>query len=109
MVDVTHFRKCSCPVILPVIPHMVNEGMAFPLLPCKCHVPTVESMLGAGRHHHFLHTCILCKSLALLLLAHVDGKWKVGIDSLVEISDFVAKIRLVDLCICGADVGDKLS
>ncbi len=81
----------------------------FPLLPCKHHVPTVESMLGDGHHHHFLgdgHTCVLCKSLALLLLAHVNGKWKVRIDSLVEISDVVV---LADLHICSADVGDKLS
>jgi hypothetical protein len=111
-VDVAHFYKCSCPMILPVVPHMVKEGTTFPLSPCKCHVPTVESMLGAGRHHHFFgdgHICVLCKSLALLLLARVDGKWKVRINSLVEISDLVVKIRLADLCICSADVGDELS
>jgi hypothetical protein len=86
--------------------------MAFPLLPCKHHVPTVESMLGSGHHHHFLrdgHTCILCDSLALLLLAHVDGKGKVGIDFLVEISDVAIKIRLADLCVHSVDVGDELS
>ncbi len=83
----------------------------FPLSPCKRHVSTVESMLGAGCHHHFLgdgHTWVLCKSLALLLLACVDGKWKVSINFLVEIGDVVIKIRLADLRVCGADVGDEL-
>ncbi len=83
----------------------------FPLSPSKHHVPTVESMLGSGCHHHFLgdgHTCFLCKGLALLLLARVDGKWKVEIDSLVEIGDVVVKIRLADLRICSGDVSDKL-
>jgi hypothetical protein len=46
--------------------------------------------------------------LALLLLAHVDGEWKVGIDFLIEIGDVVVKIRLADLGICSVDVGDKL-
>jgi hypothetical protein len=84
----------------------------FPLSPCKRHVPTVECMLGSGHHHHFLgdgHACVLCKSLALLLLACVDGKQKVGIDSLVEINDGVIKIRLADLCVSSVDVGDELS
>ncbi len=49
-----------------------------------------------------------CKSFALLLIAHVDSKWKVGIDSLVEISDVGVEIRLADLRVCSADVGDKL-
>jgi hypothetical protein len=99
-------------MILPVVPHMVKEGTKVLLLPCKHHVSTVESMLGFGHHHHFLgdgHTCVLCKNLALLLLARLDGKWKVGIDSLVEIGDVVVKIRLADLCVRSADVGDKLS
>ncbi len=99
-------------MILPVVPHMVKKGTTFPLLPCKRHVPTVESMLGAGCHHRFLgdgHTCVLYKSLVLLLLPHVDGKWKFRIDSLVEIGDVVIKIRLADLRVCSADVGDKLS
>jgi hypothetical protein len=64
-------------MILPVVPHMVKEGTTFPLSPCKNHVPTVESMFGAGRHHHFLgdgHTYVLCESLALLLLARVNGE-----------------------------------
>ncbi len=81
-------------------------------LPCKRHVPTVESMLGAGCHHRFLgdgHTCLLCKSLVLLLLAHVDIDWKFRIDSLVEIGDVVVKIRLDDLRVCSADVSVKLS
>ncbi len=68
-------------------------------------------MLGAGRHHHFLrdgHTCILCKILALLL-AHVDGKWKVRINSLDKIGDVVVEIRLADLRVCSAEVGDELS
>jgi hypothetical protein len=81
---------------------MVKEGMAFPISPCKHHVPTVECMLGSGRHHHFLedgHACILCKSLALLLLAPVDGKWRVGINSLVEIGDVVVEIRWL-ICAC---------
>ncbi len=67
----------------------------FSLTPCKHHVPTVESMLGPGCDHHFLgvgHACILCKCLALLLLARVDGKWKVGFNSLIEIGDVVIKI-----------------
>ncbi len=91
---------------------MVKEGMVFPLLPCELHVPTAESMLGSSRHHHFLgdgHACVLCKGLALLLLAREDGKWKVGINFLVEIGDVVVEIRLADLCICSADVGGKLS
>ncbi len=111
MVDVAHFCKCGRPMILPVVQRMVKEGTVFPFLPCKRHVPTAESMLGSGCHHHFLgdgHTCVLCKSLALLLLAHVDGKWKVGINSLVEIGDVVVKIRLADLHVCSADVGDEL-
>ncbi len=90
---------------------MVKEGAAFPLLPCKSHVPIVESMLGSGHHNHFLgdeHACVLCKGLALLMLAHVDCKWKVGIDSLFEINDVVVEIRLADLWICSADVGDEL-
>ncbi len=98
-------------MIFPVVPHMVKEGTTFPLLPCKRHVSTVESMLGAGRHHHFLgdgHTCVLCKSLSLLLLAHVYGKGEVRIDSLVEIGDVVVEIRLADLRVCSADVGDEL-
>ncbi len=69
-------------------------------------------MLGSGHHHHFLgdgHTCVLCKSLALLLFVHVDSEWKVGIASLVEIGDVVIKIRLADLCIRSVDVGDELS
>ncbi len=68
-------------------------------------------MLGSGHHHHFLgdgHACVLCKSLALLLLARVDGKWKLKIDSLLEIGDVVVKIRLADLGVCSADVGDEL-
>ncbi len=44
-----------------------------------------------------------------LLLAHVDGKQKVRIDSLVEIGDVVVEIRLADLRIYSADVGDELS
>ncbi len=75
-------------MVVPVVPHVLKEGMAFALLPCKHHVPTVESMLGPSCHHHFFgdgHACVLCKSLALLLLAYVDGKWKVWTDSLVEI------------------------
>ncbi len=75
----------------------------FPLSPCKHHVPIAESLLGASCHHHFLgngHTCVMCKSLALLLLAHVDGKWKARINSLVEIGDVDVKIRLADLHIC---------
>jgi hypothetical protein len=98
--------------LLPVVPSMVKEGRTFPSLPCDHHVPTVESMFGAGCHHHFLgdgHTCVQCKSLALLLLARVDGKWKVRIDSLVEIGDVIVKIRLADLRVCSANVGDKLS
>jgi hypothetical protein len=76
----------------------------FPLLPCNPHVPIVESMLGFGRHHLFPgdgHTCVLCKSLALLLLVRVDGKWKVRIDSLVETGDIVVEIRLAYLYGCG--------
>ncbi len=91
---------------------MVKKGAMFPLLPHERHVSTVNSMVGSGCHHHFLgdgHTCVLCKSLALLLLAGVDGEWKVGVDSLVEIEDVVVKIRLADLCVRSADVGDKLS
>jgi hypothetical protein len=68
-------------------------------------------MLDSSHHHHFLedgHACALCKGLALLLLAHLDGKWKVGIDSLVEIGGVVVEIRLADLCVCSTDVGDKL-
>jgi hypothetical protein len=90
---------------------MVKEGMAFPFLPCKRHVPTAKNMLGSGPHHHFLedgHTCVLCKILALLLLACVDGEWKVGIDSLFQIGDDVVEIRLADLGVCSVDVGDKL-
>ena len=45
----------------------------------------------------------------LLLLACVDGKWKVGINFLIEIGDVVFVIRLGDLRACSADVGDKLS
>ncbi len=111
VVDVAHFCKCSHPMILPVVPHMVKEGTTFPLSPCECHVPKVESMLGSSCYHHFLgdgHTCVLCKSLALLLLACVDGKWKVGIDSLVEIGDVVVEIRKADLRGSSVDVGDKL-
>ncbi len=90
---------------------MVKKGIAFPLLPCKHHLLTVESMLGSGCNHHFFrdeHVCILCKGLALLLLAHVDGEWNVGIDSLFEIGDVVIEIRLDDLCVCSANAGDKL-
>ncbi len=108
MVDVAYFRKCCHPLILPVVPHVLMKGTAFPLSPCKGHVPT-ESMLGPGCDHHFFedgHICVLCKRLALLLLARVDGKWKVGINSLVEIGDVVAKIRLADLGMCSVDVGD---
>jgi hypothetical protein len=54
------------------------------------------------------HTCILCKSLALLLLARVDGKWKVRINSLVEIGDIAIEIRLADLHVCSTNVGDEL-
>ncbi len=85
-VDVAHIRKCGHPMILPVNPCMVKEGMMFPLLPWEHHFPTVESMFGASHHHHFLgdgHTCVLCKKLALLLLVRVDGKWKVRIDFLL--------------------------
>ncbi len=53
-VDVAHLCKCSSPVVLPVVPCMIREGTAFSLLPCKSHVPTVESMLGPGHDHHFL-------------------------------------------------------
>ncbi len=91
---------------------MVKEGTTFPLSPCKWHVSTVESMIGSGHHNHFLgdgHTCVLCKRLTLLLLACVDGKWKVGINFLIEIGDVVFVIRLGDLRACSADVGDKLS
>ncbi len=111
MISVAHFRKCSHPMILPVVPCMVKEGMAFPLLSCKHHVPTVKSMLGSGCYHHFLrngYTCVLCKSVALLLLVRVEGKWKVGRNSLVEFGDVVLKIRLADLCVHSANVGDKL-
>jgi hypothetical protein len=69
-------------------------------------------MLGACCHHHFVgdgHTCILCKNLALLLLAHVDGECKVRINSLVEICDIVVEIRLADLRVCSADAGDELA
>jgi hypothetical protein len=70
-------------------------------------------MLGPGLSHHFFgdgHACILCERLALLLLvlAHVDGEWKVKMDSLVEIGDVVVEIRLADLGVCSADVSDKL-
>ncbi len=85
--------------------------MAFPLLLCESHVPTVESMLGPSHDHHFLgdgYPCVLRECLALLLLVRVDGKWKVGIDSLVESGDIVVEIRLADLGVCSADVGDKL-
>jgi hypothetical protein len=86
--------------------------MVFPLLPCKSHVLTVESMLGSGCCHHFLGdgcACILCKGLELLLLARVDSKWKVRINSLVEISNLVIEIKLAELCVCNGDMGDKLS
>jgi hypothetical protein len=76
-VDVAHSHKHGCPVILSAVPRMVKEGTAFSLLPCKHHVSAVESMLGSGHHHHFLgdgHTCVLCKSLALQMIARVDGK-----------------------------------
>ncbi len=86
----------------------------FPLLPCKSHLPTVESMLGPGRDHHFFgdwYASLLRKCLAFLLLALVDGKWKIGIGSLVEIEigEVVVKIRLADLGVCNANVGDKLT
>ncbi len=98
-------------MVFLVVPHVLREGTAFPLLPCKRHIPTFESMLGPSHDHHFLgdgHACVMCKHLALLLLAPVDGEWKVGINSLVEMGDVVVKIRLADLGICNVDVGDKL-
>jgi hypothetical protein len=110
-VAVTHFRKCGRPVVFPVVPPVLREGMAFLLSPCKSHVPTVESMLGPSRDHHFLgdgYACILREHLSLLLLARVDDKWKFGIDSLVEVGDIVVEIRLADLSVCSADVGDEL-
>jgi hypothetical protein len=98
-------------MVLPVVPPVLKEGMTFPLSPYKHHVPTVESMLGLVCYHHFLgdgHTCILQERLELLLLACVDCKWEVGINSLVEIGDVVIEIRLADLGICSMDVGDEL-
>ncbi len=91
MVDVVHFHKCSHPVILPVVPRMVKEGMTFPLSPCECHIPTVESMLGSSRHHHFLgdgHAYALCKSLALLNASVEEwiGGWNVGKSDLQKLS-----------------------
>ncbi len=110
-VDVTHLRKHGRLVVLPVDPCVIREGMAFPLLPCKSHVPTVESMLGPGRDHHFLrdgYASILCKHIALLLLELAEGKEKIGIDLLVQIGYIVVEIRLADQGICSANVGDKL-
>jgi hypothetical protein len=110
-VDVVRSRKCRRPVVFPVDPRVIREGMTFPLSPCKSHVPTVESMLGPSLDHHFLgdgYACVLHKCLALLLLVRLDGKWKVGIDSQVEIGDFAVEIRLADLGVYSANVGDKL-
>ncbi len=89
---------------------LFNRGKGIPLSPHERHVPIVESMLGTGPDHHFLgdgHACVLHKHLALLLLECVDDKWKVGIDSLIGIGDVVVEIRLADLGICSADVGDE--
>jgi hypothetical protein len=42
------------------------------------------------------------------LLACVDREGKIGINSLVEIGDVVVEIRLADLGVCSANVGDEL-
>ncbi len=109
--DVLSLRESSSPGLLPVVPCLVDEGTTFPFTPCKFHSTTVESGLCAGGYHRCFqdgNASFQGKHLALLLVAHVYGKWEGSVDAGVEFNHVVVDFRLEDCSVGGGNVGDKV-
>ncbi len=98
-------------MLLPIVPHLVDNGTAFPLTPREFHAAAVEGSLCAGCHHCGFgdgHPGVQRECLALLLFARVDGKRKRRVDSGVEFSHVVIDFGLADCCIGGANMRNEL-
>ncbi len=99
-------------MLLLIVPHLVNDGTAFPLAPRELHAAAVEGSLGSGCHHSCFrdgHPSVQRECLALLLFARVDGKRKRRVDGGVEFSHVVVDFGLADRRIGGANMRNELA
>ncbi len=68
-------------------------------MPRKFHAATIEGGFRAGSYHRGFgngNAGVLGKLLAVLLFAHVNGKWEGRLNAGVELGHVVVNIRLGD-------------